>query len=120
MNLKFLNMNKYLFNSIIIPISILSLSLFAQCQKDNEESKNSVFNFPEITNIDSSVYNEIKLTCEKYWDLDKMIDSTFEIKAEGDEYIIQCEGYLDNQLYVFVIRVDKNGRWINDGRSLKE
>ena len=119
MNLKFLDMKKNLLNKIPILFGFLSVFLFAQCQKDNEEA-NSSFTFPEITNIDSSVYNEIKITCEKYWDLGKMIDSTFVIKTEGDEYVVQCEGYSENKLYIFVIRVDKNGKWINDGRTLKE
>jgi hypothetical protein len=112
-------MKKHSFYCLIILIGILNLNLFVRCQKDTEESKNSKFNFPEITNIDSSVYNEIKKTCEKYWDLDKMIDTTFKIIAEGDEYVVQCEGYLDGKLYLFIIRVDKNGKWINDGRSPK-
>lgn len=109
-----------MFNVGLLLIYIFSVGIFGQCQKNNDESNNSDFNFPEITNIDSSVYNEIKITCETYWDLSKMIDTTFQIKVEGDEYVVQCEGYIEDLRYIFVIRVDKNGQWINDGRILKE
>lgn len=96
------------------------LSLFCQCERSNLESdKYSIFNFPEIDNIESSVYNEIKITCETYWNLSDMIDTTFEIITYRDEYAVHCDGYLDGELYQFVIRVDKNGKWINDGYSIK-
>jgi hypothetical protein len=117
-NLKFLDMKKKILNKIPILIGFLSVFLFAQCQKDKEP--NSSFTFPEITNIDPSVYNEIKITCEKRWDLNKMIDSTFKIVADGDEYSVRCEGYIENQIYIFEIRVDSNGKWINDGYTLKK
>ncbi len=100
-----------------ILVGFLSIFLFTQCHKENEKAS---FTFPEITNIDSSVYDEIKITCKKCWDLDKMIDSTFEIRVAGDEYVIQCEGYSENQIYIFWIRVDSNGKWINNGMQQKE
>lgn len=47
-----------------------------------------------------------------------MIDNTFEIKKDGDEYTVHCYGELDGQLYQYVIRTDNDGKWINDGRAL--
>jgi hypothetical protein len=68
--------------------------------------------------IDSQVYSVIRKTCGIYWDLSTMIDSTFEILIYPDGYAIQCDGTINEQLYQFVIRVDKEGKWINDGRSI--
>ena len=105
----------------LIFLFLLNLCLLSQCEKDvtNKSDELSTFNFPEIDFIDSDVYAEIKETCRTYWDLSKMIDDTFEIKKYEDEYSIHCDGYSEGKLYHFVIRVDKNGKWINDGRSLK-
>ena len=97
---------------------ILILTFFYQCDSDSE--KQTDFHFPELEHIDSNVYNEIKLTCEEYWDLSTMIDTTFEIYPEGLEYAVHCDGYIDSSLYHFVIRVDEYGKWINDGRTKKE
>ena len=80
----------------------------------------ALFQFPEINSIDSAIYYEIKKTCRTYWDLDEMIKDTFEIRKDDTEYSIHCDGYSEGKLYHFVIRVDKNGKWINDGRSLKQ
>jgi hypothetical protein len=113
-------MKKDKFNFTLIFFYILFISLFSQCKKNGKDLNVSNFNFPEIAYIDSTIYEVIKVTCDKYWDLNKMIDSTFKVLVEGDEYVIQCDGYVDNQLYLFVIRVDKNGKWINDGRSVRK
>ena len=80
----------------------------------------ALFQFPEINSIDSAIYDEIKETCRTYWDLNEMIKDTFEIRKDKTEYSIHCDGYSEGKLYHFVIRVDKNGKWINDGRSLKK
>lgn len=108
-------LNFCIFSSIFITI-LLSIN----CERDkiNNSDGNEEFNFPENNYIDSNIYNEIKITCETYWDLSNMIDSTFKIIKDGDEYSIQCDGYFDEQLYHFVIRADKNGKWISDGRTL--
>jgi hypothetical protein len=77
------------------------------------------FNFPAIENIDATVYAEMKKTCERYWDLCLMIDSTFSVHIDLPlpEYAIHCYGYgEDNRYSLFWIRVDKDGKWINDGR----
>jgi hypothetical protein len=114
-------MKKSKLNFSLLFLFIFYLCIFYQCEKNNKKADEQfVFNFPKIDNVDSIVYNEIKKTCETYWDLSKMIATTFEVVKEGEEYVIQCDGYLDGQLYRFVIRVDKNGKWINDGRSIKE
>jgi hypothetical protein len=81
-------MKKYMYYIELTLISIFIIGLLGQCKKDNGGSKKFDFNFPEITNIDSSVYNEIKKTCEAYWDLSKMIDTTFEIRVYVDEYAV--------------------------------
>lgn len=113
-------MKKYKLDLSLIFFLIISLSLFIQCNSDKETADQPDFTFPEIDNIDSQVYDEMKLTCETYWDLSIMIDSTFEIIKDGEEYAIHCDGIIDGVLYQFVIRVDKEGRWINDGRAIKD
>ena len=105
---------------ILLCCFFLSAFLIIQCDKnDLKKDKISDFNFPELNNIDQDVYNTIKQTCAIYWDLNEMIDGTFKIIKDNNEYAVHCDGYLDGELYEFVIRVDKNGEWINDGRSLK-
>jgi hypothetical protein len=113
-------MKKYIYNFGFILISFFFIGILGQCKKDNGGSKKFDFNFPEISSIDSSVYNEIKKTCEAYWDLSNMIDTTFEIKADQGEYVVQCEGYMYNRLYIFLLRVDKNGKLIWWGRWSKK
>ena len=78
------------------------------------------FHFPDRYNSNQTVYNQIKQTCAERWDLSQMIDNTFEIIQDNDEYLLHCDGYSEGKLYHFVIRVDKYGIWINDGKSLKE
>lgn len=46
-----------------------------------------------------------------------MTDTTFEIINYGDKYTSQCNGFINEKLYHFVIRADKDGKWINDGRT---
>jgi hypothetical protein len=112
-------MKKYRLGILLIILLSFTICLFYQCDKKEKEEQSN-FRFPKTDTLDAQVYNQIKITCEIYWDLSKMIDSTFEIIKDGDEYIIQCDGIIEGQLYRFVIRVDKNGKWINDGRSKKE
>ncbi len=105
-------------HSIILLMFLFSVGSLSQCHKNDDEF--SDFTFPEISEIDSGVYEEIKNTCEEYWDLNNMIDSTFEVTVDFDEFIVKCEGYIDDILYVFYLRVDKDGKWINGWRSPKE
>lgn len=102
----------------MISLLIVTSLIFVKCDKENDDD--TIFNFPSIENIDTQVYDEIKKTCETCWDLNIMIDTTFEIISEGDEFSVHCDGNLDGQLYHFVIRTDKYGKWINDGRSIIE
>jgi hypothetical protein len=94
--------------------------LFCQCENNTDSDDQSIFIFPEIENIGTSIYDEIKKTCETYWDLSRMFDTTFEIINNSNEYLINCEGKIDGVLYQFFIRVDKYGKWINDGRLIIE
>jgi len=111
-------MKKTLLKNMMISLLIVSSFIFIKCDKKNEDD--SKFNFPEIENIDLQVYKEIQKTCEAYWDLENMIDSTFEIISDGDEFSVHCDGNLSGELYHFVIRTDSDGKWINDGRSIVE
>jgi hypothetical protein len=105
-------------NLSIIKISLLIVTFFTFIQCDKENKNDTTFSFPSTEKIEPQVYEEIKKTCATYWDLDKMIDSTFEIISDGDEFSVHCDGILDGQLYHFVIRTDSDGKWINDGRSI--
>lgn len=105
-------------NCNLIQLILISIVLFASCETDRGLNRKEGFNFPPIDSIDSQVYNQIKSTCETYWDLDTMIASTFQIIKDGDEYSVECDGYIDAQLYHFVIRTNQNGNWINDGRTI--
>ncbi len=107
--------SKLNFSAYLIIISFVIL--FYQCENRGSDES---FIFPEIENIDQSVYNEIQKTCDSYWDLSNMIDTTFKIIKDHDEYAVHCDGFIDGVLYEFVIRVDEYGKWINDGRSIKE
>ena len=107
---------KTLFKISLISLLLVSTFLFVKCDKDDEDAV--TFCFPSIENINTEVYNEIKKTCETYWDLNIMIDTTFEIIGDGDEFSVHCDGIIDGQFYHFVIRTDKYGKWINDGRSI--
>jgi hypothetical protein len=102
----------------LLYLSIVSLCLFTQCKKDKNSSDQTEFNFPIIGYVDTQVYSEIKKTCETYWDLSIMTDSTFVIISYIDEYAIHCNGQLDGQVYSFVIRTNLNGKWINDDRTI--
>lgn len=68
--------------------------------------------------VDTQVYSEIKKTCELYWNLNIMTDSTFVVISYIDEYAIYCDGQLDGQVYSFVLRTNLNGKWINDDRTI--
>ncbi|MBC8182645.1 hypothetical protein H8E88_16215 [candidate division KSB1 bacterium] len=105
---------------ILAVIFLYFLVLSLSCKDDKTVNQNTEeFQFPKIDWIDQSVYNQIKETCRTYWDLNQMIAKTFEIRKDSMEYTIQCDGYLKGNLYIFAIRVDKNGNWLNDGRTLK-
>ena len=75
--------------------------------------------FPDVPSIDRTVYDNIKQTCGERWQLDKMKMDTFELIPDRDGYVVKCDGIEDDELYHYVIRVDTNGNWINDGRTKK-
>jgi hypothetical protein len=93
--------------------------LYCHCKKTITDNQDH-FQFPDIDYIDTAVYAEIKNTCRTRWHLENMIDDTFEIIQDGNEYLIHCDGYSYGELYHFVIRADENGKWINDFRYLKD
>jgi hypothetical protein len=110
---------------LILTVIFVGFSIFCiSCQGEKtipqKTEEPALFQFPEISSIDSAIYDEIKETCRTYWNLDEMIKDTFEIRKDKTEYSIHCDGYSEGELYHFVVRVDKNGKWINDGRSLKK
>ena len=105
---------------ILVSFSILCLSCQGEKTIPQKTEESALLQFPEISSIDSAIYDEIKKTCRTYWNVDEMIKDTFEIRKNDTEYSIHCDGYSEGKLYHFVIRVDKNGKWINDGRSLKK
>jgi len=111
-------MKNSILKNMMISLLVVTSFIFIKCDKENEDD--TTFNFPIIENIDSKVYEEIKKTCETYWVLNNMIDSTFEIISDADEFSVHCDGIMDGQLYHFVIRTDSDGKWINDGRSIVE
>lgn len=111
-------MKNVLLKNKMISLLIVTSLIFVQCEEENNDD--TMFNFPLIENIDTQVYDEIKKTCETYWDLNIMIDTTFEIIRDGDEFSVHCDGNLGGHLYHFVIRTDKYGKWINDGRTIIE
>ena len=73
--------------------------------------------FPNLPLVDKTVYDNIKKTCGERWQLEKMKMDTFEVIPDRDGYLVKCDGIEDDELYHFVIRVDSNGNWINDGRT---
>jgi len=72
-------MKKYRIRFCLFYLIIIVLILYVNCEIDKNAYKNEEFVFPEIDYIDSNVYDEIKITCETYWNLSDMIDSTFKI-----------------------------------------
>jgi len=75
--------------------------------------------FPDLPALDRTVYKNIKKTCRERWRLDNMKMNTFSITADRDEYLVKCDGFVDEELCRCTIRVDRNGNWINDGRGRK-
>ena len=75
------NLFKTILNTSLIFLFFLILCFSIQCDKKGiqKSEEPSTFHFPEIDFIDPDVYDEIKKTCRTYWDLSKMIDSTFNI-----------------------------------------
>ncbi|MGE5427349.1 MAG: hypothetical protein ACM3O8_05595 [Methylococcaceae bacterium] len=98
-------------------ITLLFISLFIQCKKENIAEEPTGFKFPDIDYVDAVVYSEIKKTCSDHWDLNKMADSTMIIISYNEGYEIYCNGeQTEGQNYSFKIITDGQGKWINDNK----
>jgi len=75
--------------------------------------------FPDMPSLDVTVYSNIKETCRERWQIEMMKMDTFKVVPDRDAYLVECEGVEDGELYSCTIRVDRNGKWINDGRIKK-
>ncbi len=73
--------------------------------------------FPDLPAIDLAVYKNIKKTCLRRWDMKKMKMDTFNVRPERNEYVVDCDGIFEGELYSCVIRANSEGKWINDGRG---
>ncbi len=76
--------------------------------------------FPEMLAMPDPQRENIRQTCRERWPIENMNLKTFRVRPDRDEFVVQCDGTFDGTLYQCVIRTDKNGHWINDGRTKKE
>ena len=112
---------------IIIVLAATVAMLMAGCAEQTQDATpatpsqtgEALSIFPDIPSVDKTVYDNIKKTCGERWQLEKMQMDTFEVILDRDGYLVKCDGIEDDELYQFVIRVDRNGNWINDGRTKK-
>lgn len=72
--------------------------------------------FPALPGIDPSAYENIRQTCAERWSMEDMQMETFSVRPDRDEYLVECDGLVEGELYRLVLRVDSQGEWINDGR----
>lgn len=108
--------NKGVFFSLL-SVTILFVSLFTQCKKENLSEDPFAFKFPDIDYVDTLVYNEMKKTCSDHWDLTTMADSTLIILSYTEGYEIYCNGAQpDGQKYLFKIITNEQGQWISDNK----
>ena len=75
--------------------------------------------FPDTPSIDDAVYENIQQTCTERWNLEKMKMATFAVRPDRGEFVVECDGTVDGELYHCVIRANSEGGWINDGRTKK-
>ncbi len=61
----------------------------------------------------------IRKTCRHRWQVQDMKLNTFQVRPDRNEYVVECDGIIDGELYHCVIRTDSTGNWINDGRTRK-
>lgn len=110
-----------------ISLPLMMASLLAGCSNEGQEAissapshaKETTSVFPDMPSIDNTVYENIKKTCAQCWQLEKMKMDTFKVVPQGDEYVVECDGIVDGELYRSVIRANASGQWINDGRAKK-
>jgi hypothetical protein len=80
-------------------------------------SKHATPDFPEMLAMPDPPRENIRQTCRERWPIGNMNLKTFHVRPDRDEFVVQCDGTFDGELYRCVIRTDKNGHWINDGRT---
>jgi len=74
---------------------------------------------PQMIAMPDPPRENIRRTCSERWPIEKMNMKTFHVKPDRDEFVVQCDGLFDGELYRCVIRTDSQGHWINDGRTKK-
>jgi len=84
-----------------------------------ETSKTVSVKFPDLPELDDTVYKNIRQTCAERWNLKNMKIDTFKVRSDRDEFVIECDETAEGTLYRCVIRATSEGKWINDGRSKK-
>jgi hypothetical protein len=88
--------------------------------RSSEQSKLATPDFPEMLAMPDPPRENIRQTCRERWPVGNMNLKTFQVRPDRDEFVVKCEGSFDGQRYLCVIRTDKNGHWINDGRTKVE
>jgi hypothetical protein len=109
----------------ILFLSVVMAIVIAGCTRPPAEApssrsvtrKKASVSFPAFPSIDSVVYNNMQQTCAEYWDLDNMKMDTFTVRPEGDEFLVECDGIVEGELYHCVIRANFVGKAINTGRT---
>jgi nitrous oxide reductase accessory protein NosL len=114
-------------NIQIVMLALAIALLTAGCAPRNQnatpatpaQAQDSRSTFPSLPLVDRTVYKNIQQTCAERWTLENMKMDTFTVSPDRDDYLVTCEGVEDGELYHCTIRVDGNGKWINDGRIKK-
>lgn len=108
--------------SLLLLLSMIIL--ITSCQKDDdgeemedEEEEEVIFEFPNLTYVDSLVYQEMINTCESKWDLSLMEESTFTVVVYIDKYVVNCVGVDGNRYYWFLIEFDLEGNVLSEGKK---
>jgi hypothetical protein len=114
---------KELIIMLVATVTLLTASCADQIQDETpatpSQAGKALSIFPDLPSVDKTVYDNIKKTCGERWQLERMNMDTFEVIPEEDGYLVKCDGIEGGELYHYVIRVDSNGNWINDGRTKK-
>ena len=114
---------KALIITLVTTVTLLTAGCVDQTQDATpatpSQAGEALSKFPALPSVDKTVYDNIKKTCGERWQLEKMKMDTFEVILDKDGYLVKCDGIEGGELYHYVIRVDSNGNWINDGRTKK-
>ena len=111
---------------ILFLFSVMAM-VIAGCTQPSAEApssrlvtrKKASVSFPALLSIDSVVYKNIQQTCAERWDLKDMKMDTFTVRSARDEFVVECDGIVEGELYHCMIRANSVGKWINDGRVKK-